>query len=73
MVTEPDVTADHEASPAPFSAYSMDGPNTGRPANLASPRYYPAEALCGGCGAMIRAEHYGDPWVHNGRMPGDPC
>jgi len=63
---------DHEGRPGDFDAYSMEGPNTGQVANLANAWHYPAEALCEGCGKVIRASRFGDGWRHTGRKPGDP-
>lgn len=59
------------------SAYSAEGPNTGRPANLGWPSHYPMEALCAvkGCGQVVRRERMDAQqldWEHTGRMPGDP-
>lgn len=65
-------TALHEAVPAEFTAYTMEGPHTGCPANLANARHFPAEGICGGCGGVIRAERPGAGWAHTGRRPGDP-
>lgn len=56
-------TAAHEAAPEDFSAYSMAGPNTGRPANLANAWHFPAEGICSCCDGVIRAVRYGEPWV----------
>lgn len=57
------------------SAYSVKGPNDGRPAILGWPSHYPMEAICSVCGQVVRREKM-DPgnldWVHTGRMPGDP-
>lgn len=64
----------HEVLPRRGTAYSMAGKNTGLPANLLDPLHYPAEAICAGCGQMIRCEHSLSParWVHQNRMPGEP-
>jgi len=72
MTGRPAAAAVHQAAPADFSAYSMDGPNTGCPANLDNPWHFPAEGICAECGAVIRANNPGGEWVHTGRMPGDP-
>jgi hypothetical protein len=70
--------ADHEAVPEPGTAYTVSGPNTGRPADLGYFGDFPAEAHCVTCGMMIRRERYmmlsrGDEgdWKHTGRKPGD--
>lgn len=69
----------HEGVPAPGTAYTVKGPNTGRPANLGYFGDFPAEALCVTCGTVIRRERYqrmspGDDgdWKHTGRKPGEP-
>lgn len=66
----------HEAVPQRGTAYSVEGSNTGLPADLLSPFDYPVEALCR-CGEMIRCEQWlsiggRGEWVHTGRKPGDP-
>lgn len=35
------------------------------------PDCWPAEAICAGCGMMLRREAVSEPWVHAGRMPGE--
>lgn len=72
MTGQPPAAIDHEAVPSEFSAYSMSGPNTNLPANLANVWHFPAEGICADCGGVIRAEEFGDEWAHTGRMPGDP-
>jgi hypothetical protein len=68
----------HEAVPEPGTAYTVSGPNTGRPADLGYFGHFPAEAHCVTCGMMIRRERYqrmspGDDgeWKHTGRKPGE--
>lgn len=72
MTGQPQAAAAHEAAPGDFTAYSMTGPNTNLPANLANTWHFPAEGICDGCGVVIRAEEFGAGWAHTGRMPGDP-
>ena len=67
-----DLPAAHVAMPADLSAYSMEGPNTGQVANPANAWHFPAEGICAGCGAVIRAESFDGGWHHTGRKPGDP-
>lgn len=70
------VPEDHEIVPVPDSAYSIEGRNTGKLANLRLRFDYPAESICQGCMAMIRIEwdaetgKAGD-WQHTGRRPGE--
>lgn len=67
----------HRALIVEGSAYTVKGPNTGKPANLGWPGHYPMEAVCAvpGCGQVVRREEM-DPeqldWMHTGYMPGDP-
>lgn len=63
----------HDAVPADFTAYSMEGPNTGQVANLVNAWHFPAEGMCAGCGEVIRAESCDGGWRHTGRKPGDPA
>ena len=66
-----DLQETHEAVPADFSAYSLQGPNTGCVANLANAYHFPAEGICSVCRGVICAESYGGDWAHTGRRPGD--
>jgi hypothetical protein len=66
--------AAHETLIVPGSAYTVKGPNTGRPANLRNPAHYPAEAICQVCFEVVeRAEM--EPgkldWEHTGRKAGE--
>jgi hypothetical protein len=65
----------HTALIVEDSAYTVEGPNTGRPANLGWPGHYPMEAVCAVCGLVVRREKI-DPgqldWTHTGRAAGDP-
>ncbi len=72
MTGQAQAAQDHEIVLVEFSAYTMDGPNTGCVANPENVWHFPAEGICAGCGGVIRAESYGKPWQHTGRMPGDP-
>lgn len=65
----------HEALPRPGTAYTMEGFNAARPANLRNPLHYPVEGICS-CGEMIRCEYMlplgpGANWEHLGRKPGE--
>lgn len=58
----------------PDSAYSMEGPNTGQQANLRKLEHYPVEALCRGCGRVVRREKPQPErldWPHTGRKAGE--
>jgi hypothetical protein len=67
---------DHEIVPVADSAYSIEGRNMGKPANLRLRYDYPAEAICRGCHEVIRVDwdtetgKAGD-WQHTGRRPGE--
>jgi hypothetical protein len=64
--------SDHEILPMRGTAYSMAGVNTGLPATLTRSWDYPVEAICAGCGQMIRCERLVRcDWEHQGRMPGE--
>jgi len=68
---------DHEIVPQPGTIYSAEGRNTGLPADLRRLHHYPVEALCAGCGEVIRLERYvrigpEGEWQHTGRKPGEP-
>lgn len=57
------------------SAYSVKGRNTGLQANLRNPDHYPVEALCRGCGRVVRRETpepWRLDWSHTGRKAGEP-
>jgi hypothetical protein len=61
----------HMAMPADGTAYTVDGPLTGRPADLRLMRSYPCEALCS-CGEMIRCDSLqAAGWSHTGRKPAE--
>jgi hypothetical protein len=62
---------DHAAEPLPDTAFSMEGRNANRLLDLRFAHHYPAEGICS-CGEMIRQESADKPWVHTGRMPGEP-
>lgn len=59
----------------PGSAYSAAGRYALRPANLRLEVCYPVEAICLGCGRVVRREKP-EPgrldWSHTGRKAGDP-
>jgi hypothetical protein len=59
----------------PGSAYTVGArPNCGRPASLRNPEHYPVEAVCAGCGRVVRREAPAPgvyDWPHTGRKPGD--
>lgn len=62
---------DHAPEPHMGTAYTAGGPRDGK---LLDQRYgncWPAEAHCS-CGEMLRRESVTEPWVHTGRMPGEP-
>lgn len=61
-----------EAQPQDGYAWVASGAHTNRTARLNCPSDYPAEALCAGCGEVIRAEQPDGGWHHTGRRPGDP-
>jgi len=66
--------AAHETLIVPGSAYTVKGPNTGRPANLRNPAHYPAEAICQVCSQVVeRAEMDAGKldWKHTGRKAGE--
>lgn len=60
----------------PDSAYTVGPrPNTGLRANLRNPEHYPVEAVCAGCGQVVRREKpepLNPDWHHTGRKPGEP-
>lgn len=62
----------HDAAPVKGSAYSAAKRFAGLPANVLNPWHYPVEALCSGCGNVIREESPYAGWAHTGRKPGDP-
>jgi hypothetical protein len=64
------VTAEHR--PAEGIAYSVQGPNTGLPANLAHARHFPVWAVCAACREVITLSGPLRQWEHTGRMAGDP-
>lgn len=63
----------HNTEPRLDTLYSMEGQNTGLPANPLNPYHYPIETTCEACGQVVRSEHAysANPWVHTGRMPGE--
>jgi hypothetical protein len=66
-------TVGHDVEPRLDTLYSMEGSNTGLPANPLKPFHYPIETICKVCGQVVRSEHAytAVPWVHTGRMPGE--
>lgn len=65
----------HDVEPHPGNMYSMEGRNTGLPADPMNVYHYPIETTCRGCGQVVRAEHaYSSVgFTHTGRMPGEPA
>ena len=63
----------HDVEPHPDKMYSMEGRNTGLPANPMNVFHYPIETTCRTCGQVVRAEHaYSSVgFTHTGRMPGE--
>lgn len=62
-----------EPEPVPGTVYVAAGPAVGKPADLPYRGRHAATAHCGcGCGQMLSCAGRGEPWVHTGRMPGDP-
>lgn len=61
----------HQAAPRADTAYTMEGPRTGRPLDLRYGNCFPAEGTCV-CGTVIRQESADEPWKHTGRKPGEP-
>ena len=61
----------HHAVPRTDTAYTMEGPRTGRLLDLRYGNCWPAEGICSGCGMVLRREAVTEPWEHTGRMPGD--
>jgi hypothetical protein len=57
------------------SAYSVEGRYAGRRADLRAEVCYPVEAICLGCGHVVRREKP-EPgrldWNHTGRRAGEP-
>jgi len=68
--TGPGAPAYHAAEPLPDSAYTMEGPRTGRLLDMRYGNCWPAEGICR-CGGVLRRESVTEPWEHTGRMPGE--
>lgn len=67
------IAPDHEILPREGTMYSLDG----LPADPPRTIHYPVEAICAGCGMVIRlgrrlAIGPEGSWQHTGRMPGEP-
>jgi hypothetical protein len=61
----------HHAIPRTDTAYTMEGPRTGKLLDLRYGNCWPAEGICS-CGEVIRREAVTEPWEHTGRRPGEP-
>lgn len=70
--TVPFSDRDHEVLPVEGSVARTRPGFGGCPASLTNPRHYPVEAICQGCGEMVRSEHVHAGWKHTGRKPGEP-
>lgn len=69
-ISGPGVPVTHVAAPIPDTAYTMEGPRTGRLLDKRYHRSWPAEGICS-CGQVVRQEAKDAGWEHIGRMPGD--